>query len=108
MEQAYVVCAWGVEHIGYVLVCYGITSSLGSLIFGILVKLLGRLPIILFGSALSVALFATMLFFWHPDPSDHMSLFAVSGVYGFANAIWQTQLNCRLLFHSLNALFQLC
>lgn len=93
--QAYVVCAWGVEHIGYVLVAYGITSSIFCIFFGILVKRVGRMPIILFGSLVSLLLFLTLLFFWHPDPEKPELLFVVSGVYGVANGVWMTQLNCK-------------
>lgn len=93
VTKAYVVCALGVGHIGYVLVCYGAACAFGSFLFGILVKLIGRIPIFLFGSALSFALLLTLAFFWHPDPNHPEIFFIVSGLWGLTYSVWFAQLN---------------
>ncbi|OXA46753.1 UNC93-like protein [Folsomia candida] len=48
-------CAWGIEKIGYVLVCYGVCDAVASVSFGPLIRYVGRLPIFIFGAAASLS-----------------------------------------------------
>lgn len=47
--QAYVSCALGIHQIGYVMICFGVVNAICSIIFGSIMKYIGRIPIILLG-----------------------------------------------------------
>lgn len=67
--QGWVDCAWGIEKIGYVLVCYGVTDALASVSFGPIIRYVGRVPVFIFGGKffnegiIIVILFQQSLFF---------------------------------------------
>ncbi|XP_059617664.1 UNC93-like protein [Phlebotomus argentipes] len=90
--QAFVSCALGIHLIGYVMVCFGVVDSICSIIFGSAMKVIGRIPIILLGFILHGSLLLMMLF-WRPNPEQPMIFFAISGLWGVADAVWQTQIN---------------
>ena len=88
-------CSWGVQHVGFVLICYGIADALGSLVAGSVVKKVGRIPIFLFGAVVNLGLVIALLV-WRPDPSQKIVFYVVAALWGLADAIWQTQINCKL------------
>lgn len=47
--QAYVSCALGIHQIGYVMICFGVVNAICSIIFGSIMKYIGRIVIILLG-----------------------------------------------------------
>ena len=91
--KAYITCAWGVNHVGYVLICYGAADAIGSITCGSIVKRVGRIPIFIFGASLNAALITT-LFLWRPDPSNSAVFFVIAALWGLSDSIWQTQINC--------------
>lgn len=48
--QAYVSCALGIHQIGYVMICFGVVNAICSIIFGSVMKYIGRIPIIVLGN----------------------------------------------------------
>ncbi|GAB0096832.1 UNC93-like protein [Sergentomyia squamirostris] len=90
--QAFVSCALGIHLIGYVMVCFGVVDSICSIIFGSAMKHIGRIPIILLGFILHGSLLLLMLV-WRPNPEHPVVFFAISGLWGVADAVWQTQIN---------------
>jgi len=96
--QAFITCSWGVENIGYVLMCYGTAASISSFVFGYLIKKIGRIPIFVLGFIISLTLLLVMQFVWHPDPSKPEFYFIVSAFWGSTNAIWTTQLSSNFFF----------
>lgn len=52
--QAYVSCALGIHQIGYVMICFGVVNAICSIIFGSIMKYIGRIPIILLGNILKI------------------------------------------------------
>ena len=44
--QAYVSCALGIHQIGYVMICFGVVNAICSIIFGSIMKYIGRLVIV--------------------------------------------------------------
>jgi len=91
-NQAYVSCAWGVENVGYVGICYGVCDALASLAFSPIVKHVGRTPVLIFGAGLNVGVIVA-LHQWKPDPETPVIFFLLAGVWGIADAVWQTQIN---------------
>ncbi|XP_067900740.1 protein unc-93 homolog A isoform X3 [Heterodontus francisci] len=46
--KAYVTCALGIQYVGYVMICFGASNSIFSLIFGKVSKYTGRVPLFAF------------------------------------------------------------
>lgn len=90
--QAYVACALGVHQIGFVMICFGVVNALCSILFGSVMKYIGRLPIIILGAVVHFTLISVMLF-WRPNPDNPLIFFAMSGLWGVGDAVWQTQIN---------------
>ena len=52
--QSFVGCALGIENIGYVMICYGITDAVCSMSFGRLVQFVGHIPFFILGKHISL------------------------------------------------------
>lgn len=90
--QAYVSCALGIHLIGYVMICFGVVNAICSIIFGSIMKYIGRIPIIALGAIVHGAIVIVMLF-WRPHPENPLIFFAIAGLWGVGDAVWQTQIN---------------
>ncbi|XP_066953064.1 protein unc-93 homolog A-like [Macrobrachium rosenbergii] len=89
---AYVSCGLGVHMVGYTMICYGACDVIGSMIASYLVRCVGRAPVITLAFFINVSVIATLIV-WLPR-SDHLTwYFVVAGLWGFADAVWMTQLN---------------
>ncbi|KAL3276266.1 hypothetical protein HHI36_020980 [Cryptolaemus montrouzieri] len=90
--QAYVSCALGIPSVGYVMICFGVVNAICSLLFGSVMKYVGRAPIIGFGFIVHSGLIVWFLI-WRPHPDNSMLFFMASGLWGVGDAVWQTQVN---------------
>lgn len=90
--QAYVSCALGIHQIGFVMICFGVVNAICSILFGSLMKYIGRLPIIILGAVVHFTLISVELF-WRPSPENPLIFYAMSGLWGVGDAVWQTQIN---------------
>ncbi|XP_014243753.1 UNC93-like protein [Cimex lectularius] len=90
--QAYVSCALGVPNVGYVMICFGVVNAICSLVFGTLMKYIGRFPIMALGALVHAGL-VIILLYWRPHPASPLVFFAISGLWGVGDAVWQTQVN---------------
>lgn len=90
--QAYVSCALGIPSVGYVMICFGVVNAVCSLLFGSVMKYIGRAPIIFLGFLVHSSLVAWLLI-WRPHPSNPKLFFMASGLWGVGDAVWQTQVN---------------
>jgi hypothetical protein len=75
-----------------ILIAFGICDSIGSFSFGQLVKYVGRWPCFLIAAVINYALIITM-FLWKPSENQMAVLFIIAGLWGLADAVWQTQIN---------------
>ncbi|XP_067930368.1 protein unc-93 homolog A-like isoform X2 [Watersipora subatra] len=90
--QAFITCPFGNWWVGYAVVCFGVTSSLGSLLFGKLAQFVGRVPFVTLGAGINIALFITFL--TTSTTQEHLYLYLFyAGFWGVADAIWKTQVN---------------
>ena len=97
----YVSCAWGVHNVGYVLITYGIIDAFCSATFGGFIKYVGRVPIFLGGALLNL-ICVIVLFSWEPNPDMSYLFFILAGLWGAADAVWQTQINGEFItLHSV-------
>lgn len=80
------------KYVGLVLIAYGVCDSIGSLSFGQLVKYVGRWPCFAIAAVINYSLIITM-FVWRPNEDQIAVLFVLAGLWGLADAVWQTQIN---------------
>ncbi|XP_018360950.1 PREDICTED: UNC93-like protein [Trachymyrmex cornetzi] len=90
--QAYISCALGVHRVGYVMICFGVVNAGCSLLFGSLMKFVGRQPLMALGAIVHASLIVVLLM-WKPHPDNPYVFFSVSGLWGVGDAVWQTQVN---------------
>jgi predicted MFS family arabinose efflux permease len=90
--QAFVSCALGIHNVGYVMICFGVVNAICSVIFGSIMKFIGRVPIMVLGVVVHACLVVVLLF-WRPHPSSPLVFFVISGLWGVGDAVWQTQMN---------------
>ena len=84
------------RYVGLVMVCNGICQALSSYIFGRLVKYTGRIVVFVIAALVNYAMIILM-FLWEPVESQMSLLFVIAGLWGIADAIWQTQVICKAL-----------
>lgn len=89
---AFVSCAWGISNIGYVMICYGVVNSASAVGAGWLVKLTGRLPVMIGAAVLHAGLLVTLLL-WTPHAEDRVFYFIISGLWGACDGVWLVQVN---------------
>ncbi|XP_011631839.1 UNC93-like protein [Pogonomyrmex barbatus] len=90
--QAYISCALGVHRVGYVMICFGVVNAGCSLLFGSLMKFVGRQPLMALGAIVHSSLIVVLLM-WKPHPDNPYIFYSVSGLWGVGDAVWQTQVN---------------
>ena len=78
------------------MVCNGICQAASSYIFGRLVKYTGRIVVFVIAALINYGTIILM-FLWEPVESQMILLFVIAGLWGIADAIWQTQVICKAL-----------
>ncbi|KAG8236875.1 hypothetical protein J437_LFUL016431 [Ladona fulva] len=63
-----------------------------SVLFGSAMKFVGRSPLMALGAVAHVSLLVVLLL-WEPHPDVPYVFFAISGLWGIGDAVWQTQVN---------------
>lgn len=85
-------CTLGIEKVGLIMICFGVVDATFSLLLGKIVKLTGRPIMIGCGALINLALLVFFLI-WKPSESSMYLFFIASALWGFADAVWQTQVN---------------
>ncbi|XP_040283130.1 protein unc-93 homolog A-like [Bufo bufo] len=90
--KSYVTCILGLKYVGFVIICFGVTNSICAAIFGKLVQYTGRIPLFLLGAAINIGCIIAFLI-WKPATDNFAVFFVMSGLWGIADAVWQTLLS---------------
>ncbi|VDK65715.1 unnamed protein product, partial [Onchocerca ochengi] len=90
--KAYIGCGLGIGQIGFVMTAFGVADAICSLVFGPLMKLFGRMPLFVFGAVISMLVSLTLLI-WPLNPGDTSLFYAMVGVLGMADGVWNTQIS---------------
>lgn len=89
---SFVTCSIGIHRVGFVMICFGVTDAIFSFLLGKLTKYTGRVPIFIAGFVVHMGVLVTMAT-WPPDPHMIWVFFLLAAMFGFCDAIWQTQIN---------------
>ncbi|XP_036918179.1 protein unc-93 homolog A [Sturnira hondurensis] len=90
--RSYATCALGIHFVGYVMICFSATNSLCSELYGKVSRYTGRIPLYAFGAVIQLSCIIALLL-WRPNPDQLAVFFVFSGLWGVADAVWQTQNN---------------
>lgn len=88
----FVTCAYGVHTVGRVLIVFGIFDAFFSFLSGYIIKLVGRIPIFIFGALMNYVVIIIMLT-WTPKVSEVYVVYILAALWGLGDAVWQTQIN---------------
>ncbi|XP_015183523.1 PREDICTED: UNC93-like protein [Polistes dominula] len=91
-NASFVSCAWGISNIGYVMICFGISNAIAALTTGSIIKLTGRISVMIFAFCLHMGILIFMLT-WKPTPNQGILFFIISGLWGICDSIWLVQIN---------------
>ncbi|XP_008686685.2 protein unc-93 homolog A isoform X2 [Ursus maritimus] len=90
--RSYTTCALGIQFVGYVMICFSATNSLCSMLYGRLSQHTGRIALYALGAVTHLSCIIALLL-WKPHPHQLAVFFVFSGLWGVADAVWQTQNN---------------
>ncbi|XP_071534487.1 UNC93-like protein isoform X2 [Panulirus ornatus] len=93
---AYVTCSLEMHMVGYVIICFGVCDAFFSVALTQLVKMVGRVPVFTLGLVINLVLIIACIY-WRPHPDDRPWFYVVAALWGVGDAIWQTQINGRLM-----------
>uniref|UniRef100_A0A4W3HTQ8 Protein unc-93 homolog A n=1 Tax=Callorhinchus milii TaxID=7868 RepID=A0A4W3HTQ8_CALMI len=88
----YVTCALGIQYVGYSMICFGASNAIFSFLCGKLAQYIGRIVLYILATLTNVALIIALLL-WKPQPEQMPVFFVFPGMWGFVDAVWQTQTN---------------
>ncbi|KAI8520861.1 Protein unc-93 A [Branchiostoma belcheri] len=90
--RAFVGCTLGVHWIGYVMICYGVCDAFSAFLIGRIRNWVPRQALVAVGGLLNLSLMVHLLAMT-PHPQYAAVFFVHVGLWGVADAIWQTQIN---------------
>ncbi|XP_077988187.1 protein unc-93 homolog A-like [Glandiceps talaboti] len=89
--KSYVSCVIGVDMVGYVMICYGVSDALFSVSAGYIAKYIGRVSLVAIGAIVNLVLIIVLLL-WEPQEDQTPIFFTIAAIWGLADAIWQTEI----------------
>ncbi|XP_066452238.1 protein unc-93 homolog A-like isoform X2 [Eleutherodactylus coqui] len=100
--KSYVTCSLGMQYVGYVIIIYGVTASIFSYVFGKLTVYIKRISFFSAAMIINISSIAA-LFIWKPHRYQLGVFFVFTGLWGTADAVWQTLLNAPATRHAAAA-----
>ena len=91
------------------MISLGVADTIGSYLFGFIVKYAGRVPCFLIAAVINYSMICVMIF-WQPNEGQTYMLFVIPIFWGLGDAVWQTQINGNIIqinfiiFKSINLL----
>ena len=89
--QAFPGCVLGVSHIGYVMITFGITGAIASILAGRKEKICGRKFLFVFAKLLNVGSICVMAT-WNPEHGPDVVMYLLPAGWALADAIWQVSI----------------
>ncbi|XP_078503903.1 protein unc-93 homolog A-like [Lissotriton helveticus] len=88
----YVTCALGIQFVGYVMICFGASNSIFSMLAGKLSQYTGRITMFIFAAVTSASCIVALLL-WRPHPDQFAVFFIFPALWSIGDAICLTLLN---------------
>ena len=79
------------------MICFGVTNAIAALTTGSIMKLTGRIPVMIFAFFLHMGILIALTM-WKPTPVQGLIFFVMSGLWGVCDAIWLVQVNGKYKF----------
>jgi hypothetical protein len=95
--KSFVACGWGISHIGYAMICFGLANALAAALAGALTKITGRMPVMFTVLILHASLIIWMIQ-WRAVEKDYLTYCTFAALWGMADGIWLVQVNGRFFF----------
>ncbi|XP_053316256.1 protein unc-93 homolog A-like [Spea bombifrons] len=86
----YVTCAIGIRMVGFAIISFGVPNAICAAVFGKLAEYTGRISLFILGALIHIGCVIGLLL-WTPHADQIVLFFVFSGVWGIADAVWQTQ-----------------
>lgn len=74
------------------MICFSATNALCSLLYGKISQFTGRAALYVLGAVTQLSCILALLL-WKPRPAQQALFFLLAGLWGLADAVWQTQNN---------------
>lgn len=68
------------------MICYGVTDTLASYLFGFAIKYVGRIPCFCLAAVINYASIFLMIF-WKPTAENNYIIFIISILWGICDAV---------------------
>ncbi|KAI0227978.1 hypothetical protein LSAT2_021538 [Lamellibrachia satsuma] len=91
-SKSFVACSAGIWKVGLVTLPFGVVDAAVSFTSGHVAGYTGRLPVFIAGMVVDLII-QIVLMTWVPTSTSQYGLFIIAGMWGFTDAIWQTQIN---------------
>ncbi|RNA27739.1 UNC93 [Brachionus plicatilis] len=91
--KSFVACSKGVDYVGYAMIFFGLLNVIGSYLFGLLVKYVGRIPCFLTAAILNYFLIFVMMSWQLNRTENDYVFYLIPALWGLADSAWQTQVN---------------
>ncbi|XP_046568718.1 protein unc-93 homolog A-like [Haliotis rubra] len=107
VTKSYISCPIGIENVGYVMMVYGISTSLSSFVLSRVTKYTKRHILCGVAGAEQLAIFIWMCH-WVPTEKDTIIIYVLLAFWGLGDGVWKTQINAMLGEHFpgyLNSVF---
>ncbi|XP_053316258.1 protein unc-93 homolog A-like [Spea bombifrons] len=88
----YVTCAIGIRMVGFAIISFGVPNAICAAVFGKLAEYTGRISLFILGAVIHIGCIIALLL-WRPHADQIALFFVFSGVWGVADAVWQTQIS---------------
>ncbi|XP_053316257.1 protein unc-93 homolog A-like [Spea bombifrons] len=88
----YVTCAIGIRMVGFAIVCFGVPNAICAALFGNLAEYTGHFFLLTLGALIHIGCIVGLLL-WIPNAEQMFLYFVFPGVWGVADAVWQTQIS---------------
>ncbi|XP_035223793.1 protein unc-93 homolog A-like isoform X2 [Stegodyphus dumicola] len=89
--KAYIACSWGIHHVGFVTICFGVCGAIMAVLVGPLVRCISQMSVLILAACINVTT-CGLLYVWEPTPDNVTTYFVFAGVWGMADAIWWSQI----------------
>ena len=84
--QSFISCVKGVENVGLIMICYGVSDTIGSYGFGYVIKFIGRIPCFIIAAVLNYSTILLMIY-WTPNEETSYILYIVAILWGLGDAV---------------------